>query len=155
MLLGGEERVKFDQLLILFRTGETLVLNKRRMTLIQKKPKSVVSSSTSFGNMTLVRKKLIFLSRFAPSVAVYDVENIVKPLNLGFSRCVRLKNKFEMYISFFLEFSATDFQKVRDPNIWPEGILIAPFYGELKEESIYNISCNREPAEDCDLKGNS
>lgn len=115
---------------------------------IKKSKLAVVGSNVNMTNMACPKKKSMFISRFASSVKVADIEAILLPLNLKFSKCVRLKTRFEGYNSFFVEVCETDFFKAKDPSIWPQGVLLAPFYGKLKVDSMHIEEENVTPAED-------
>jgi hypothetical protein len=86
--------------------------------------------------------KSLFISRLGPDVSASDVENYLQAhLNLSSLTCTKLKTKFNSYSSFCVSVTEDDFPLVNDSGAWPNGCLIAPFYGRLSPEQIYTLEC--------------
>lgn len=77
-------------------------------------------------------KRAIFVTRFQPSVTSKDIEYLLVNLNLKHVKCTQLRTKFCSYSSFHIEVVASEFYSVNNPDVWPDGILISLFYGQLK-----------------------
>ncbi|GBM66423.1 hypothetical protein AVEN_13017-1 [Araneus ventricosus] len=82
------------------------------------------------------KRKAIFLSPLGPGTTVNDITNFLAPLNLKFLQCHRLKTKYQSYASFHIEAYENDLQQLLDSTFWPEGRLIAEFYGKLRNDHI-------------------
>jgi hypothetical protein len=52
--------------------------------------------------------------------------------------CTRLKTKFSTYASFHVSVTEEDFPLSNNVGVWPDGCLIAPFYGRLNPEQIFS-----------------
>lgn len=97
-----------------------------------------VKFGTSKANNDLVsshfiRKRALFATRFRSTVTVEDIGAWLKNPNININNftCTKLKTKFSSYNSFHIEVEDSSFPAINDPNVWPEGILIAPFFGKL------------------------
>jgi hypothetical protein len=85
-----------------------------------------------------VRRKSLFVSRFYPEVTASDVENSLKEqLPLASLTCTRLKTKHNSYASFHVSVVEDDFHLINNTGVWPNGCLIAPYYGRLNPDQIY------------------
>jgi hypothetical protein len=85
-----------------------------------------------------VRRKSLFVSRFSPHVTASDVENSLKDqLQLASLVCTRLKTKHNSYASFHVSVAEDDFHLNNNTGVWPNGCLIAIFYGRLNPDQIY------------------
>ncbi|GBN78757.1 hypothetical protein AVEN_85424-1 [Araneus ventricosus] len=82
------------------------------------------------------KKKAIFLSRLGPGTTVNDITNFLAPLNLKFLQRHRLKTKYQFYAPFHIEIYENDLQQLLNLTFWPEGCLIAEFYGKLRNDQI-------------------
>ncbi|GBM10009.1 hypothetical protein AVEN_185294-1 [Araneus ventricosus] len=82
------------------------------------------------------RKAIFFLSRLGPDTTVNDITNFPAPLNLKFLQCHRLKTKYQSYASFHIDVYENDLKQLLDATVWPEGCLIAEFYGKLRNDQI-------------------
>ncbi|GBN83369.1 hypothetical protein AVEN_105821-1 [Araneus ventricosus] len=82
------------------------------------------------------KRKAIFLSRLGPDTTVNDITNFLAPLNLKFLQCHRLKTKYQSYASLHIEVYENDLKQLLDSTFWPEGCLIAEFYGKLRNDQI-------------------
>ncbi|GBM35198.1 hypothetical protein AVEN_189948-1 [Araneus ventricosus] len=51
-------------------------------------------------------------------------------------KCHRRKPKYQSYASFHIEVYENDLQQLLDSTFWPEGCLIAEFYGKLRNDQI-------------------
>jgi hypothetical protein len=52
-----------------------------------------------------------------------------------------LKTKFNSYSTLHVSVKEDDFPLVNDSGAWPNGCLIAPFYGRLSPEQVYALEC--------------
>jgi hypothetical protein len=87
------------------------------------------------------RSKALFVSRFSPEVMAADVEKSLKEqLSLKRLVCTRLKTKFNAYASFHILVHEEDFPLINNTGVWPNGCLIAPFYGKLTSDQVYSFS---------------
>jgi hypothetical protein len=87
------------------------------------------------------RSKALFASRFSPEVTAADVEKSLKEqLSLKKSVCNRIKTKCNAYASFHISVNEEDFPLINNTGVWPNGCLIAPFYGKLTSDQVYSSS---------------
>jgi hypothetical protein len=87
------------------------------------------------------RSKALFVSRFSPEVTATDVEKSLKEqLSLKRLVCTRLKTKFNAYASFHISVNEEDFPPINNTAVWPNGCLIALFYGKLTSDQMYSSS---------------
>lgn len=96
-------------------------------------------------NLVCPKKKALFVSRFNPNVTIEDVKDLLKDLQVSGLVCRRLKTKYTDYNSFHVEVVIEDFDKVCKPEVWPRGILVAPFFGPLRKDMFL---VDRKPLED-------
>ncbi|GBM17072.1 hypothetical protein AVEN_133335-1 [Araneus ventricosus] len=82
------------------------------------------------------KRKSIFLPRLGPETTVNDSTNFFSPLNLKFLQCHRLKTKCQPYVSFHIDVYENGLKQLLDSTVWPEGCLIAEFYGKLRNDQI-------------------
>jgi hypothetical protein len=54
--------------------------------------------------------------------------------------CTRLKTKFSSYASFHVLVNEGDSPLINNTGVWPNGCLIAPFFGKLTPEQIYSTT---------------
>jgi hypothetical protein len=96
--------------------------------------KSAVSKKHKI-SMIIVRRvktKALFVSSFSPDVTSTDIENSLKEqLLLKSLVCTRLTTKFNIYASFHVSVTEEDFPLINNVGVWPDGCLVAPFYGYL------------------------
>jgi hypothetical protein len=84
------------------------------------------------------RSKALFVSRFSPEDTTTDIEESLKEqLSLKRIVCTRLKTKFDIYASFHVLVNEDDFPLVNNMDVWPNGCLIASFFGRLSPDKIY------------------
>jgi hypothetical protein len=85
------------------------------------------------------KTKALFVSRFSAEVSASDVENsLQEPLKLSLVVCAKLKTRYNSYASFYVSVTEDDFPLIHNTGVWPEGCLIAPFYGRLNPDQICN-----------------
>jgi hypothetical protein len=73
-----------------------------------------------------------------------EVEKSLKDqLQLASLTCTRLKTKHNSYASFHVSVNEDDFPLINNTGVWPNGVLVAPYYGRLSPEQIY---CAEAPA---------
>jgi hypothetical protein len=93
-----------------------------------------------------MRSKSLFVSRFSPDVTAADVESSLQDqLQLTSLVCTRLKTKHNSYASFHISVAEDDFHLVNNAEVWPNGCLIAPYYGRLNHDQIYTVA-SRPPS---------
>jgi hypothetical protein len=86
-----------------------------------------------------VKTKALFVWRFSPEVSARDVEHSLKEQpKLSSIVCTKLKTKFNAYASFHVSVAEDDFPLIHNTGVWPDGCLIAPFYGRLSPDQILN-----------------
>ena len=109
-----------------------------------KKPRVAMIGVRSSSSLSVVQKRVrmksLFVSRFSPDVTSSDVEASLKDqLQLASLACTRLKTKYNSYASFHVSVAEDDFHLINNTGVWPNGCLIAPFYGRLSPEQIYSV----------------
>jgi hypothetical protein len=98
----------------------------------------VRSSSSLSVVQKSVRMRSLIVSRFSPEVTAADVEKSLKDqLQLASIACTRLKTKHNSYASFHVSVPEDDFHLTNNTGVWPNGCLIAPYYGRLSADQIY------------------
>jgi hypothetical protein len=104
------------------------------------KQKSTLEKGTRKTNKLKVNaqptsSKALFVTRFDEDVTCNDItEYINEQLNLIPRKCIKLKTRYPGYASFYILMNATEYEKIANPNFWPEGILYTQFLGKLREE---------------------
>jgi hypothetical protein len=85
------------------------------------------------------KRMSLFVSRFSPEVTAQDIEKSLEDqLKISSLTCTRLKTKFSTYASFHICVNEEDFPSTNNTRVWPNGCLIAPFFGRLNPEQIYS-----------------
>lgn len=106
------------------------------------KPKPFkIGSNSDKVNLVRPKMKALFVSRFNPTVSELDVKDLLQGFDLAKISCNKLRTKFSSYSSFHVEVPHSDYEKISDPSVWPQGILVAPFFGKLvlrQEENQLN-----------------
>ena len=107
-----------------------------------RKPKVAMIGVRISSSLSVVQKrrnKSLFVSRFSPDVTASDVENSLRDqLQLASLTCTRLKTKHDSYASFHISVTEVDFPLINNTGVWSSGCLIAPYYGRLSAEQLYN-----------------
>lgn len=85
-----------------------------------------------------VRTSALFVTRFLPSVTVQDIRDLVNSsLSLSHLKISKIQSKHQdLYTSFHVEVLETDFEKIDDVMLWPDGCLLKPFRGRLLPEIV-------------------
>lgn len=81
----------------------------------------------------------LFVSRFCPTVTSQDIKNTVTNSvpNLSHLKVSKIKTKYqENYASFHVEVLSTDFPKIDEAGVWPDGCLIKPYEGYLRAHIV-------------------
>jgi hypothetical protein len=87
------------------------------------------------------RSKALFVSRFSTQGTAADVEKSLKgQLSLKKLVCTRFKTKFNAYASFHISINEEDLPLINNTGVWPNGCLIAPFYGKLTSDQVCSSS---------------
>ncbi|XP_070538394.1 uncharacterized protein [Ptychodera flava] len=69
-----------------------------------------------------------FVTKFAPNTTPNYLNRYINGRYRVDIKCEQLKTKFDTYSSFLVETTRESAVKVRNPAIWPDGILIRRFY---------------------------
>jgi hypothetical protein len=109
-----------------------------------KKPRTVQFGVRN-SSLPVVQKRVInkslFASRFSPDVTASDVEQSLRDqLQLASLVCTRLKTRHNSYASFHISVAENDFHLINNTGVWPNGCLIAPYYGRLNPDQIYTVA---------------
>jgi hypothetical protein len=56
--------------------------------------------------------------------------------------CTNLKTRYNSYASFHVSVTEDDFPLIHNTGVWPDGCLIAPFYGRLNPDQIFNSNAH-------------
>ncbi|KAJ4438393.1 hypothetical protein ANN_14338 [Periplaneta americana] len=90
-----------------------------------------------------IKTKSLFVSRFSSKVNSNNIEDSLKnQLQLRSLAVTKLKTKYQSYSSFHITVDVRDFDSINNPEVWPAGCLIAPFYGKLKTEQHFAHSAD-------------
>jgi hypothetical protein len=85
------------------------------------------------------KTKALFVSRFSPEVSASDVDNSLKEqLKLSLAVCTKLKTRFNTYACLHVSVTEDDFPLIHNTGVWPDACLIAPLYGHLSPDQIFN-----------------
>lgn len=109
--------------------------NKQPKKIRKKVP--MLGSCDSGRGLVRPRMRALFVSRFNTSVEVKDVETLLGDLKLTSLRCTQLKAKYPGYNSFHVQVADIEFEKINNPEVWPMGVIVAPFYGPLRKDLEY------------------
>lgn len=79
------------------------------------------------------RTSALFVTRFAPEVKARDIKELVESsLSLSQLNVSKIKTRRQdLYSSFHVEVLESDFEKIDDVSIWPDGCMIKPYQGRL------------------------
>lgn len=100
-----------------------------------------------------IKTKSLFVSRFSSKVSTSNIEDSLKnQLQLRSLAVTKLKTKYQSYSSFHITVDVRDFDSINNPEVWPAGCLIAPFYGKLKPEQHFTHAANSNSV---DSQGNA
>lgn len=84
-----------------------------------------------------VRTSSLFITRFSPVVTAEDIKGLLTSLSLSHLVVSKLKTRYqESYSSFHVEVLESDFVKIDDENVWPDGCLIKRYQGRLKPDVV-------------------
>jgi hypothetical protein len=87
------------------------------------------------------RSKALFILCFSPEVVTVEVEKSLREqLSLNRLVCARLRTKFNSYASLHVLVNEDDFPLDNSTGVWPNGCLLAPFYGKLTPDQMYSSS---------------
>lgn len=112
-------------------TSNSAIIKRKRST------KFTIGQNNSKIDLVKPKMKAIFVTRFNTDVQEKDISNLLENNNFKTLNCIRLKTKYNSYNSFRVEVVEEDFEKLCDPNVWPTGTFLSPFYGPLRKETIY------------------
>jgi hypothetical protein len=112
-----------------------------------KKPRVPMIGVSNSSSLSVVQKRVrmksLFVSRFSPEVTATDVEkSLQEQLQLTSLVCTRLKTKHDSYASFHVSLPEGDFHLINNTGVWPNGCLIAPYYGRLSPDQIYTAEAS-------------
>jgi hypothetical protein len=127
-----------------------------------KKPRIAMIGVRSSSSLSVVQKRVHrkshFVSLFSPEVTASDVENSLKEqLQLASLTYTRLKTEHNSYASFHVSVVDDDFH-LNNTGVWPNGCLIASYYGRLNPDQIYTAETSATsrpttPGADCSCPG--
>lgn len=91
----------------------------------------------------VIRKtSALFVSRFEPSVSSQDIVNMVQGAcspPLSHLKVSKIKTRhLDQYSSFHVEVLTSDFERIDNVDMWPDGCLIKCYYGRLLTEIVLN-----------------
>ncbi|XP_070562134.1 uncharacterized protein [Ptychodera flava] len=70
----------------------------------------------------------LFITRFSPTTTPEDVKRYIESRCKTEVKCEQLTTKYDTYKSFVIETTRDFADAVRDPALWPDGILVRKFY---------------------------
>lgn len=86
------------------------------------------------------RRMALFVSRLRPDTSVADVQALVEPFLDGKSIvCSKMVTRFPSYSSFHLSCDQAVFDAINKPEVWPEGSIFHPFFGQLDHARTYPL----------------
>ncbi|KAL1453549.1 hypothetical protein WDU94_009881 [Cyamophila willieti] len=87
---------------------------------------------------TYARTTALFVTRFAPEVTTKDIEHIIQcSVSLSFLKVSKIQTRRQdLYSSFHVQVSESEYGKVDDVNIWPSGCMIKPYRGRLLPDIV-------------------
>lgn len=97
--------------------------------------------------------KAYFVTRFAQKTQASDVIKLFDDAESKNIVCTRLKTKYEGYASFHINVLREFEEELLNPLAWPEGILVAPFYGPLRKEQCYSDNAPTEDGSELNNNG--
>lgn len=80
--------------------------------------------------------KVLFVLRFFPEVS--DENSLKEQLQLSSIVCAKQKTTFNTRVCFHVSVTADDFPLIHSTGVWRDGCLIAPLYGRLSPDPIFN-----------------
>jgi len=85
------------------------------------------------------KRKSLFLSRLSFATSIDDLSGyIVNELAINGVECSRLKTKVDnKYASFHLSVPEDSFEILSNVDSWPQGCILAPFWGRLRPDQLY------------------
>lgn len=85
-----------------------------------------------------VAKVALFLTRLSPQTTSQQVEQfLASQFNITTAQVTRVKTRRQTYASFHILFNDYQLGLVLQPELWPLGIMLFPFQGNLRQELIY------------------
>jgi hypothetical protein len=57
--------------------------------------------------------------------------------------CTRLKTEHNVEVSYHISVHEDDFALIDNAGVWPQGVLITPFYERLNPDQIYSSEYSR------------
>lgn len=124
--------------------GWNTVNHRKKRTDAKIGKKSLDQANGSQSNLMAaprIQTSAMFVSRFAPSVSSQVIADMVRSSvqELTELKVTKIKSRYmDKYTSFHVEVLSSEFEKIDDVNIWPDGCLIKQFNGKLISEIIVN-----------------
>ncbi|XP_070549474.1 uncharacterized protein [Ptychodera flava] len=111
------------------REGEFTVVSRRS----KRRPPPVIGTAKFSEESTIKAVRShppfkFFITRFAPTTTPEAVISFIKNRCQVIVKCEQLKTKYDTYASFLIETTREFADKIRDPAIWPTGILVRRYY---------------------------
>ena len=82
-----------------------------------------------------VKKARVFVSRLSPDLSTDVLKEYVADLVKDTCDVEKLSSKYPTYSSFLITCNEVHKEKLLSPEEWEEGILIRPFFGEVKNRA--------------------
>ncbi|KAI5696821.1 hypothetical protein M8J75_000718, partial [Diaphorina citri] len=130
------------------RDGWTTVGNRRsRNNTAPRNPPKIGTKAIQAGNSStpMVRRKVpsiktsaLFVTRFSPNVTVQDIKDLINAsLTLSHLKISKIQSKHQdQYSSFHVEVLVSDYSKIDDVSLWPDGCLMKQYRGRLLPEIV-------------------
>lgn len=103
------------------------------------------SGNASAGTLSIVRPRdprprtsALFVTRFAPTVTSNDIKlHVEGAVKLSQIKVSKIKSKYQdHYASFHVQVLSSEFTKIDDVSIWPDGCLIKTYLGRLLPDVV-------------------
>lgn len=106
-----------------------LVINKKRK---QNKRRSIVGTGKSDEIKAVTLFSHAHISNLYPDITTEKLINYLNKKDLKDVKCIQLRsNRPDEYSSFKVSVPSSEFEKLKDPNLWPEGTRINNFLFRL------------------------
>ncbi|CAH0550403.1 unnamed protein product [Brassicogethes aeneus] len=109
----------------------------KKMTNTREKTKPIIGSSNSNLLTSVPRLSHVYVGRLQPDTKEEQVIEFLKQSCPAVSKvsCEKLKSKLpDVYSSFKISIQSNVVDKIKDPSIWPAGVLINTFFMKRREE---------------------
>ncbi|KAI5727200.1 hypothetical protein M8J76_015968 [Diaphorina citri] len=85
-----------------------------------------------------IKTSALFVTRFSPNVTVQDIKDLINTsLTLSHLKISKIQSKHQdQYSSFHVEVLVSDYSKIDDVSLWPDGCLMKQYRGRLLPEIV-------------------